>query len=289
MEISCVICTKGRQSIYKAIDSIIKQTHPVNLIVIDDCSVNQLNIRDRSIKVIRNKTKKGLSVCRNIGYKMSKGDIIVFMDDDAIADPNWLVELEKCFYDGADIAGGLIVPIWEQNKPWWLKESMYNLIGLNEPTHWILGCNFAIRKGLLEKMNRCFEEKLGRKEGNLIAGDETTLFFEAERLGYKILFNEKAIVHHIVSRERLTFYYFIRRFFWEGRTEARRGTAQGYLIGRLQNILLGYPSKIAKSLSLRTFKKDILIDFLVNVFFTVPYLYGILYESLYGATDYGSI
>jgi len=287
MEISCVICTSGRQSIYKAINSIKKQTHPVHLIVVDDCSDHRPNFKDESIMVIRNKTRKGLSICRNIGYEASKVNIVAFMDDDAFADPNWLEELEKCFYNGADIAGGLIVPTWKANKPWWLKESMYNLIGINEPSHFVLGCNFAIRKGLLEEMNCFFKERMGRKEGNLIAGDETTLFFTAERLGYKIVFNERAIIHHNVSKERLTFYYFIRRFFWEGRTESRRGFAQGYLIGRLQYILFYFPYTIVKSF-LNSYKKSILEDFLVNVFFTIPYLYGILYESLYGATDYKS-
>jgi len=265
-----------------------KQTHPVNLIVVDDCSALLPNIRGHSIKVIRNQTRKGLSFCRNIGYRASNGDIVAFMDDDAFAEPNWLEELEKCFDNGADIAGGLIVPKWEGNRPWWFKESMYNLVGLNEPTHWILGCNFAIRKGLLEKMNYFFEEKMGRKEGNLIAGDETTLFFTAQRLGYKILFNDRAIVHHIVSKERLTFHYIVKRFFWEGRTETRRRTALGYFIGRLQYILVSFIDTITKVFSERSSRKSALQNFMINVFFTIPYFYGMLYESVYGATDYMS-
>ena len=281
MKTSCVICTHNRETVYQTVESIKKQTHSVELIVIDDNSDKLVNIQDKSVVVIRNEITKGLSVCRNMGYKHSKGKIVAFIDDDAFADPNWIKEIKKCFKKGADIAGGLIKPVWKAKRPWWLKEWMYHLLGVNTPSHMIFGCNFAIRKNLLKEMNYWFEEKLGRKEGNMIAGDETTLFLKARKQNYKILFNEKAIVYHVISKERLSLKYFIPRFFWEGRTEARRGTTREPFIGRLSNLLF-YPYRIIKS----KFKVSLIEDFLLYIFFSIPYLYGMLHELIFGATDY---
>lgn len=50
-----------------------------------------------------------LSVSRNIGICMAQGDIVIFIDDDAIPEPEWLTQLAKA-YDSSEIggAGGLV-------------------------------------------------------------------------------------------------------------------------------------------------------------------------------------
>lgn len=50
-----------------------------------------------------------LSVSRNIGICMAQGDIVVFIDDDAIPEPEWLTQLSRA-YDNPAIggAGGLV-------------------------------------------------------------------------------------------------------------------------------------------------------------------------------------
>lgn len=278
---SVVVSTKGRDSVYNTIESLKQQTHPIEIVLINDGSEKPIQLCNTDVLYLKNSKPRGLSICRNMGIKQSSGEVIAFIDDDAFADPNWIKEIKKCFKKGADIAGGLIKPVWKAKRPWWLKEWMYHLLGVNTPSHMIFGCNFAIRKNLLKEMNYWFEEKLGRKEGNMIAGDETTLFLKARKQNYKILFNEKAIVYHVISKERLSLKYFIPRFFWEGRTEARRGTTREPFIGRLSNLLF-YPYRIIKS----KFKVSLIEDFLLYIFFSIPYLYGMLHELIFGATDY---
>jgi glycosyltransferase involved in cell wall biosynthesis len=50
-----------------------------------------------------------LSVSRNIGICMAQGDIVVFIDDDAIPEPEWLTQLAEAYADPmVGAAGGLV-------------------------------------------------------------------------------------------------------------------------------------------------------------------------------------
>jgi hypothetical protein len=49
-----------------------------------------------------------LSVSRNIGICMARGDVVAFIDDDAIPEPEWLTQLARAYTDGVGGAGGLV-------------------------------------------------------------------------------------------------------------------------------------------------------------------------------------
>jgi len=239
-KITVIVANSGRKTFAKCIESLKKQTLPVEIIVINDVNGD-----------------KGLSFCRNEGYKMAKGDIVAFIDDDACADKQWAENLSSCFSKDIDIVGGTIFPIYTKRRPYFITGKFNHLIAINEEPN-IFGCNFAIKKGLLEKINYSFEKKLGRKKGNLIAGDETNLF--ALIKNSKIKFSEKAIVYHIVSEDRLTWKYFLRRNFWEGRTETRRNKAMVHLRGNLKIVLF-------------------------DTMMFISYVYGIIYEKILGENE----
>jgi len=82
------------------------------------------------VKVILNEENLGLSESRNKGIKEAKGDVIAFFDDDAVADEDWLKELERMYgeYD-AIAAGGKLLPKWVSKKPKFLPEEYYWLVG----------------------------------------------------------------------------------------------------------------------------------------------------------------
>ena len=86
----------------KCIKSIINQTYKnLEIILINDGSTdNSLNIinkykkQDHRIRVI-NQSNKGLSECRNIGIKKSKGEFIAFIDSDDYVDLKYIEILYK--------------------------------------------------------------------------------------------------------------------------------------------------------------------------------------------------
>ena len=95
--ISVVICVYTEQrwrEILEAVESIRQQSVKCLeiILVVDHNPV----LRDRLVNalpdviVLENKQKQGLSGGRNTGISVARGDVIAFLDDDAVADPDWL-------------------------------------------------------------------------------------------------------------------------------------------------------------------------------------------------------
>ena len=70
---------------------------------------------------------------RNTGIDQAKGNVVVFLDDDAYADPCWLQSLLACYDDESVLgAGGLVLPDWSPaGPPGWLPEEFL----------WVVGCS----------------------------------------------------------------------------------------------------------------------------------------------------
>ena len=73
------------------------------------------------LKVVLNEGIEGLSETRNVGINTATGDIIAFIDDDAVAKADWLENLVNPFREGNIMAvGGMALPVWPQDKcPFW--------------------------------------------------------------------------------------------------------------------------------------------------------------------------
>lgn len=93
-KVSVIIpCYNSRQTIAKAIDSVLSQSYPIHeIICVDDCSKDgtaELISRDyKDVTVIVNYVNSGPSFSRNLGIKASTGDYIAFLDSDDF----WLPE-----------------------------------------------------------------------------------------------------------------------------------------------------------------------------------------------------
>ena len=168
--------------------------------------------------------KKGLAAARNKGIETSRGEIIAFIDDDALADNQWLGEIRKTFESSqtAGVVGGPVSPIFEGHG---IDEKFYWIIGCTStspPSDRPIGCNMAFRRDIFQKIGS-FDENLGRIQKKLAIGEETELFLRInQRLpGYSILLNHHAKVFHKTPPHRLTIRYFIKRAYEEGFSKAR--------------------------------------------------------------------
>ncbi len=80
---------------------------------------------------------------------------------------------------------------------------------------------YGTQKKIFEELNSKFDPKFGRKGKQVMVGEESELFFRG-RGKYEDIRYDRVMVCHRGNPERRTFGYFIRRVYWEGRSEIRR-------------------------------------------------------------------
>ena len=176
-------------------------------------------------------TRPGLSVARNHGLKHAKGDILIFVDDDAIVERGWLSSCLDAFerHPEAAAIGGEILPRSDKPIPEWLKPpitGLYSIISLGGdhtrpfPNRILpVGANMAFRRAALTA--RQFSEHLGRTGSNLISREEGEIFIAIQQRGEKVLYVPAMRVEHIIEPERLTHAWAMKRSYFDGVSTAR--------------------------------------------------------------------
>jgi len=191
------------------------------------------------IRVLANTRARGLSGARNTGVSAARGEIVAFLDDDAVAAADWLERMIPHYDDPYVMGvGGSVVPLWPAERPRWLPEEFDWTIGCSyrglpsstTVVRNLIGCNMSFRKSLF----RCiglFSEDLGRDGNNAAGCEETEFCIRANRLfpGAKIVYAPASVVSHNVAAERLNAPYFRARCAAEGASKARVVAATGKL------------------------------------------------------------
>lgn len=238
MKISIIICTLNRHQILRsAIISIIEQSLPKELyeiMVIDNGSEDETKeVVEMLSSGIPNmvyccEPKKGLSIARNRGIRESTGDIVAFLDDDAVAHPEWLERLYTVYNSDPDVgaAVGKILVLWEHGKPAYVDEYFEGYFGkFNQGEmrktlifpDYLFGSNMSLRRNIALEVGG-FREDLGRKGKNLLAAEETDLFYRLSLKGIKVVYEPNAVVYHRVLAERLSRCWGLRRAFGHGQS-----------------------------------------------------------------------
>ena len=104
-KVSVIICCytfERLNDIYNAIESIRSQTlKPYELIISVDHNNDLYNKLQSEftppVKLVLNNGAPGFCETKNEGIRVATGDIVAFLDDDAIAELDWLEELVKSF------------------------------------------------------------------------------------------------------------------------------------------------------------------------------------------------
>jgi len=150
------------------------------IILIDDGStdrsseicLNFLEKRENEFPLITYVLQKnsGLSVARNTSVKISRGQIIAFIDQDAMAIKDWLLNIANKFETSTipQIIGGPVLLLNKNSKfASLLYDSMFSHYMKNK--HSVIGTNMAFTKTLLNGKNP-FHPSFARR------GDETYIF-----------------------------------------------------------------------------------------------------------------
>lgn len=238
-DISVVICayTEDRwEQICAAVDSVRAQSLQCrDIIVVVDHNptlYKRLAASLSAVTVVENRGGKGLSGARNTGSALAKGEIIAFLDDDAVAHWDWLKFLNEAYENPTIIGvGGLTVPNWQTARPAWMPEEFYWVIGSSytgmppsgTPVRNLLGANMSFRREAFTLVDG-FQTGIGRTSDKRPLGCEETEF--CIRLGQRspgslLIMENRALVSHFVPDSRCTLAYFLRRCYAEGISKAQ--------------------------------------------------------------------
>lgn len=238
--LSTVICaytTARWDDLCRSVESVLAQDFTASnvILVIDHCpALYQLACdrfgSDERVTLIESTHERGLSGARNTGVDTADGDIIAFVDDDAVAEPGWARALMRHYRDERVAGvGGYAVPVWPQTRPAWMPTEFDWVVGCSytgQPTELAavrnpLGCNMSLRRSVLDVVGG-FRSELGRVGSHPVGGEETELCIRigANDPSSVILFDPEARVHHHVSADRTTLRYFRRRCYHEGMSKA---------------------------------------------------------------------
>ena len=236
--ISVVICVYTEQrwrEILEAVESIRHQSEKSleMILVVDHNPVlcDRLANALPDVIVLENKQAQGLSGGRNTGISVARGDVIAFLDDDAVADPDWLKYLGDCYADPSVLAvGGMTLPNWQTRMPDWFPQEFAWTVGctyLGMPrsraaVRNIMGGNASYRRELFQQVGG-FRITIGRSVGNRPLGcEETELCIRIRQFRPEavILFESQAVIHHLVPAIRCRFSYFTSRCYAEGLSKA---------------------------------------------------------------------
>ncbi|MEU0413646.1 glycosyltransferase family 2 protein [Streptomyces griseorubiginosus] len=244
-DVSVVICvyTEDRwEDILAAVASVRTQSYPAleTLLVVDhnpallDRLAKEYKdvLESGEVRVFANAGPRGLSAGRNTGIAASRGEVVAFLDDDAVAERDWLRHFAGAYADPQVMAvGGRTVPIWASGRrPAWFPEEF----------DWVVGCTYkGIPAGLVRVRNvlggnasfrrSAFDAAGGFATGIGRDGDKRPLGCEETELCIRLsrarpdavlLIDDRAVIHHRVPEAREHFGYFRTRAYAEGLSKA---------------------------------------------------------------------
>jgi glucosyl-dolichyl phosphate glucuronosyltransferase len=171
---------------------------------------------------------QGLGYARNTGYKNARGCYVAFIDDDCVATKDWLQTLLDCFqqvHPQPWSVGGIILPVYDDPKPSWFKDSYETDTWGDGPRvlkrgESFTGCNMSFRKDILEKYSG-FDVRLGMKGPGLSLAEETDLYrrvWSAEGENCVFYYSPQAAMLHRIDPYKMTVSYHLKRAFSSGRS-----------------------------------------------------------------------
>lgn len=181
--------------------------------------------------------RQGLSFARNRGINETQGDIVAFLDDDVLVDPNWLVQMQRSFDEtGAQAVGGRSLLLFEDAPPEWMGPDFrlyLSEVDLGDTRRdagigvRLFGLNLAMKRDMILRFGG-FDETLGRAGTALLSGEERALLQKNYLAGGKNIYEPSAVVQHRIDARRVQWEYFLRLAIGTGKTRAMLDEPAGF-------------------------------------------------------------
>lgn len=247
--LSVIIPTYNRIDSLRQTFSYIEEssTLPYELIVVDqsnpDFSEQIEQLCEETSKVLnvvyQHLQQPSLTAARNVGIKMSKGDILVFMDDDVdVRHDTFENVIDLLGDEDTVLVGGLdktavyhnskIGSVFGKSKRsrrnvGHMASGVYGrfplLCGEVTPTEWVMGFFFAVKRDFIVEHNCRFDEHLQYYAYAEDLDFSYGVYLHADKCGKKCIFSNRLIVNHNVSTEyrtptrKATFMNYLHRYY----------------------------------------------------------------------------
>ncbi|WP_324662028.1 glucosyl-dolichyl phosphate glucuronosyltransferase [Haloarcula sediminis] len=242
MRVSVVLCTHTLErydDCMEAAESVLGQSHrDVELVLVSDGNDDvyeqfEDDFGDRDDVVTHcNDENIGLLESRNNGAERATGDVVAFLDDDAVAAEDWAERLVAAYEADGDrqAVGGRMVPAWVAGKPRFLPEEFYWLVGVTNrgfgpdgdpdeagEVRNTFGSNISFRRDVFLDLGG-FEDDIGGRQGekNLQGGETELCARLRSEYDTGVYYVPDALVAHKVFDYRTDPGWLVDRAFWQG-------------------------------------------------------------------------
>ena len=237
INVSVVICTHNPRPDYlsrvlAALHSQTLQMEQWELLVIDNASQEPLTSASWDLswhphaRLIREE-ELGLAMARMRGMREAAAALIVFVDDDNLLDPNYLVEAQRIGREWPQLGvwGGSIVPEFEVQPPEYLKEFLgslairevkspcwSNVMTCLDAQPWGAGhcVRINVAKAYLTHRGQETIQLSGRLGKRLMSGEDIEIDYVACSLGLGMGLFPELKVTHLIPKERINEDYLVR-------------------------------------------------------------------------------
>jgi GT2 family glycosyltransferase len=244
LKISVVICTHNprEQYLQQVLNSLQRQTLPLTdweLLVIDNAShvplTSTWDLRWHPQGYIIREEKLGLTAARLCGYQAAKSEVLVFVDDDNVLEPNYLAQVHDILQQHSNVGaiGGKSLPEFEIMPESWMAE-FYKVLALRDfgeqplisqrfnpesptayPDFAPAGIGLAIRRSAFQSyvetvITNTQRLAFGRTGKQLTSGEDNDIVLTLLEQGWQVGYFPELKITHLIAASRLNKQYLAR-------------------------------------------------------------------------------
>ncbi|MEL6520628.1 MAG: glycosyltransferase [Pseudomonadota bacterium] len=220
-EVTVGICTFRRSSLHTTIESVVNQSLPsgvnVRVVVADNDETAQL---EESLATLAQRLSldltyvhapaRNISIARNACLEAADKSLLLFIDDDEIAEPDWVAKhLEAFEHSKASVVFGPAHAIYPDTAPDWMRENSFHS---NIPTRNgdVVETGFSSNVLIDLRDDRVRTERFSPDYGRT-GGEDVDYFFRLHRKGVLMDIALDAAVREPVAPKRMSFQWLLRR------------------------------------------------------------------------------
>jgi glycosyltransferase involved in cell wall biosynthesis len=227
--VTVAICTRNRAGILaRSVAATAAEARAAGgeVLIVDNASTDDTpavaaRLSGESVRAVR-EAELGLSAARNRALADARGDVVAFLDDDAVPRAGWLAALAAAYASPAvAAAGGPIRLAFETPPPAWLLPALHGALSAYDlgpaprrvrygEADYPYGANVSVRVADARAAGG-FSTRFGLRGAAQLQHEEIDLCYRLDAAGREVRYVPDAVVDHWIAAERLTPAWFLER------------------------------------------------------------------------------